>query len=85
MFWCNHKLVITYDSCEGYCHWNSKNSADYPDDDDDHFCPIFAGVAFQRKHDGTESEMDFLQIFSCFETTIKLNAFRENREAFIHF
>ena len=52
----------TYHSSEGDGHRNGKNSADNPDYDDNHFCPIFAGVAFQRKHDGTESEMDFLTI-----------------------
>ena len=53
-------MMTTHRGSEGNSHWNSKNSADYPDYDDNHFCPIFAGVAFQRKHDGSESEMDFL-------------------------
>ena len=57
-----HTLNKTHHSSEGNGHRNSKESADNPDYDDNHFGPILAGVAFQRKHNSTKSKIIFFYL-----------------------
>ena len=65
-FWVTLYIIVrmhnTHHSSEGNGHRNSEERADNPDDDDNHFGPILAGVAFQRKHNSTKSKIIFFYL-----------------------
>ena len=50
-------MCYRWSECDG--HGDGEHGAENPDYHDGHLGPVLAGVALQRIHDGTESEIVF--------------------------